>query len=55
MNREKNMPAEKNTASAGRAEIIVERVFGNLDLIDIYSEYVADKIKEKNAADKKTA
>ncbi len=55
MTRNKNTLSEKKTATAGKAEIIIERVFGNLDLIDIYSEYVAGKIKEKNAADKKTA
>lgn len=39
MSSQRNISLNKN-----ETEIIVERIFGDLDLIELYAEYVADKI-----------
>ena len=41
--------APKKTAS-GKAKFIVERTFGEGDLLELYAEYVAGKIRQRMKA-----
>ena len=46
---------DKKNKSGDKVKITVERVFGNLDLINLYAEYVAEKILDKGLIVKNSA
>ena len=50
--KKKNPAAEK---SDKRAEIIVVRHFGDQDFVQLYAEYVADKILERSKEEQRSA
>ena len=49
------MQKTEDEKSRGKTKIIVERVFGNLDLINLYAEYVAENILDKGLIEKDSA
>lgn len=53
MGKKKKTPAADK--SDKRAEIIVVRHFGDQDFIQLYAEYVADKISERAEEERKSA
>lgn len=53
MAKKKKMPAAER--SDKRAEIIIVRHFGNQDFVQLYAEYVADKILERAEEERKSA
>ena len=46
---------DKKNKSGDKVKITVERVFGNLDLINLYAEYVAEKIVVNDFIENKSA
>lgn len=44
--REVSVTINEKEKKGGRVRIVVTRTFGNQNLIEIYSDYVAKKIKE---------
>ena len=42
--------APKKNATSGKTRIIVERTFGEGDLLELYAEYVAGKIRQRMKA-----
>ena len=50
--KKKTLAAEK---SDKRAEIIVVRHFGDQDFVQLYAEYVADKILERSKEEQQSA
>ena len=40
----------KKNATSGKTKIIVERTFGEGDLLELYAEYVAGKIRQRMKA-----
>ena len=47
-NKRKTAAPKKN--ASGKAKIIVERTFGEGDLLELYAEYVAGKIRQRMKA-----
>ena len=54
LNMEKNENKRTTTApkknASGKTKIIVERTFGEGDLLELYAEYVAGKIRQRMKA-----
>ena len=42
--------APKKNATSSKTKIIVERTFGDGDLLELYAEYVAGKIRQRMKA-----
>ena len=55
LNMEKNenkrtTTASKKNATSGKTKIVVERTFGEGDLLELYADYVAGKIRQRMKA-----
>ncbi len=55
MGMEKKITTPEVEKSDKRAEIIIVRHFGNQDFVQLYAEYVADKILERAEEERKSA
>ena len=54
MDKQEKVTTAKRKQSRDTVKITVVRVFGNLDLINLYAEYVAEKIIDKDIIIKKS-
>ena len=55
MDKKENVQKATNKNSRDKTKIIVKRVFGDQDLINLYAEYVAEKILDKGLVEKESA